>query len=138
MQEGDVETRRAAPDAAGRKAHAIGAEPLYGLGQIVHPQADVVERGGVHRRLLLGVERLHQVNFNLERAAAERADVLVDVLPFGDEIAGDFEAQHVDPQGLESFLARAADGDLLNAEDLEGALGHGQCSCWVAIGVNNP
>src|SRR5207245_956443 len=47
------------------------------------------------------------------------ADVLVDVLALAAERARDFQAEHVDPQLREAVLVRAADGDLLDAEDLE-------------------
>jgi hypothetical protein len=87
----------------------------------------VVERGGVHGGLLLGVEGLHQVDLDLERALAHGGDVLVHVLALGDEVAGDLEAEHVDPQGAQALLGRAADGDLLHAEDLEWS-GHVCCS----------
>ncbi|MGC4090769.1 MAG: hypothetical protein QM756_23430 [Polyangiaceae bacterium] len=77
------------------------------------------------RRLLFRVQGLHQVHFHLEGALAHGADVLVHVFPFGDEIACHFQAQHVHPQGFQLLLGRAADGDLLDAEDFEGTLGHG-------------
>jgi Pyridine nucleotide-disulphide oxidoreductase, dimerisation domain/Pyridine nucleotide-disulphide oxidoreductase len=61
VQEGDVKTRSTFADAAGGEAHAVGAEPLHRGGQVVDPQAHVVERGSVNGGFLLQVERLHQV-----------------------------------------------------------------------------
>jgi Na+-translocating ferredoxin:NAD+ oxidoreductase subunit B len=80
VQKGDVEAGRALADAAGRKAHALGREPFHRHRQVVDPQADVVERRGVDRRLFLGVHGLHQVDLDLEGAAADGADVFVHVL----------------------------------------------------------
>ena len=84
----------------------------------------MVERRGVHGRLLLRVKRLHQVDLDLERPAADGADVFIHVLALALEGAGFLQAEHVDPQRLQALLVGAADGDLLDAEDFEGT-GHG-------------
>jgi len=80
----------------------------------------MVERRGVNRRLLLGIERLHQIDLDLVWALADGADVFVNVLTLGDEVAGDLQAQHIDPELAQGLLVGAADGDLLDAENLVG------------------
>src|SRR5690606_26543582 len=91
VHEGDVEAGRTASDSPRGEAHAVRTEPVHRLGQVVHPQADVIERRRVYRRLLLRIQWLHQIHFDLEWPAADRADVLVDVLALGNEVAGDFQ-----------------------------------------------
>ena len=51
-------------------------------------RARVVERGVVDLRLLVGVDRLHQVDFDPERAGAPHGYVLVDVFGPAPELAG--------------------------------------------------
>jgi hypothetical protein len=111
--------------AARCKAQALGLQPAHGGRQIVHPQPDVVERRGVHRGFLLGIQRLHEVDLHRRPALTQGQDVLVDVLTFALKGAGRRDAEQIDPQGPEALLVKAADGDLLEAEDLEGALRHG-------------
>jgi hypothetical protein len=67
VDEADVVAGRALADAAGREAHAVRVIHSTAFGQVVDPQADVVQRRGVHGGLLVGVERLHQVD--LDRVA---------------------------------------------------------------------
>jgi hypothetical protein len=50
------------------------------------------------------VERLHQVDLDLERAAAHGGDVFVDVLALADVVAGHGQAEHVDPELLQPLL----------------------------------
>src|SRR5574343_1938177 len=119
VQEGDVKARRTLADAARSEANAIGRQPFDSLGQVVDPQADVIERRSMNRRLLFRIERLHQVDLDLERATTHGADILVDILALGNEGAADFQAENVDQQGAQLGLGGAADGDLLNAENLE-------------------
>src|SRR5690606_5250549 len=83
----------------------------------------------VHRGLLVRVQRLHQIDLDLERPLADGADVFVDVLALAAEGAGHLQAEHVDPEFLQALLVGAADGDLLHAEHAKGAggnSGHGQ------------
>jgi hypothetical protein len=98
VQKANVIARSPLADAARRKAHALGREPLHGRGQVVDPQADVVERRGVHGGLLVDVERLHDVHLDLEGALPHGQDVLVNVLALALEGAGLLQAQHVHPQ----------------------------------------
>jgi len=49
----------------------------------------MVERRGVHGGLFIGVERLHQIDLDLVRTDPDAADVLIDVLALGNEVAGD-------------------------------------------------
>jgi hypothetical protein len=71
----------------GAKRTPLRGEPFDGLRQVVDPESDVVERRFVYGRLLCRIERLHQVDFDLERAAAHLRDVLVDVFTLADVIA---------------------------------------------------
>ena len=45
VDEGDVVAGGAAPDAAGREAHALALQVLHRYGQLVDPEANVVECG---------------------------------------------------------------------------------------------
>lgn len=73
----------------------------------------------VNGGLLLRVDWLHQVDFHLERPLAHGADVFIYVFAFGLKSPRDFQSQFVHPQGLEFFLGRTANGDLLDTEDFE-------------------
>lgn len=78
------------------------------------------------------IERLHQVDLERGRARAERADVLVDVLSLGDEVALDRRAKDdVGPQRTEPLVVRAADGGLPDAEFPVGA----GCVRWNAAAL---
>ena len=86
----------------------------------------MVERRVVDLRPLLGIERLHQVHLDLERAHARLADVLVDVLFLALVRVSIGQAHDVDPELLELVLVEATDGDLLDTEDVERTrIGHG-------------
>ena len=124
-------------DAAGRKAHALGGKPLYGLGQIVNPQANVVERRGVNGGFFVDVQRLHDVHFHLHRALAHGEDVFIHVFALRLESAGLLQAQHVHPELFHALFVGATNGNLLDAQDLEGACGdvHG-CLLIVFIAVS--
>src|SRR5574343_578161 len=128
VQEGNVEAGGPLANPTRGKADAVGRQPFDGLGQVVDPQADVIERRRMDGRLFLRIERLHQIDLDLERAAAHGADVLVDILALGNESAADFQAEHVDPEGAQLGLGGAANGDLLNAENLERA-----CHEWIPV-----
>ena len=78
----------------------------------------------MHGGLFLDVNGLHQIDLNLERAAADGADVFIHVFPLADKIASDFQPQHVHPQRPKPVFARAPNGDLLNAQHLEWAAVH--------------
>ena len=45
VDKADVVSRGAFADAAGGEAHALRREPRHGGGEVINPQADVVERG---------------------------------------------------------------------------------------------
>src|SRR6185369_14070621 len=119
MNEADIKAGSTFSDASRRESHALRRQPFNGLGQVVDPQAHMVERRLMHGGLLVGIERLHQVDLDLERAATQAADVLVHILAFALVRARDLQAEHVDPELLQPALVRAADGDLLDAEHLE-------------------
>src|SRR5262245_48267164 len=112
-------TARSLSNASRREAHAALAQPGDGGGEIIHPQADVVERRLVHARARLRIDGLHEIDLDI--AAAQ--DVFVDVLALAAEGADLLEAQQIDPELGERALVGAADGDLLHAEHPEGAHG---------------
>src|SRR5207253_5742428 len=82
------------------------------------------ERRIVDRRLFLRVDRLHEIDFDLERSATGHRDVLVDVLALALERSGYGKTECVDPQAAKPALVEATDGDLLNAENTERAVAH--------------
>jgi serine protease Do len=125
VDETDVEAGGAFADAARSKPHTFALEPLHGRGEIVDPQPDVIERRVLDLRLLLGVERLHQVDLDLERAGAHRRDVFVDVLALALEVARDREPERVDPQRSQSLLVESSDRYLLDSQNLERTCAHG-------------
>jgi hypothetical protein len=110
------------------EAHAGRGEPLDRCLQIVDPQTHVVERRLVHFGLHVGIERLHEIDLDLQRTRARRSDVLVDVLRLAAEGPGVRQPEGVDPQLAQGLLAGTADRDLLDAEDLEGTRVHGSSS----------
>ena len=117
MDEADVVARGALPDAAGRETNALLGQPGNGLLEVVHPEAHVIERRFVNLGALLRVDRLHQVDFDLEGALARYGDVLVDVLGFAAIATRRSEAQCVDPKAPQRLLVQASNGDLLQAEN---------------------
>ena len=54
----------------GKVGGALFAEPLHRDLDVVHPEANVIERGKVNRGFFLNIERLHDVNLDGEGAAA--------------------------------------------------------------------
>src|SRR5690349_7906892 len=113
MDEADVVSGRPAADATGCEANAFCFQPSDGGGQIVDPQADVVERGLMDLRALLGVDRLHQVDLDRVWAGSELEDVLVDVLFLASEVALASQAQEALPERAQGGLLEPADRDLL-------------------------
>ena len=122
VQKADVITRRPFADPPGRKAHAVGSEPFHGAGQVINPQANVVQRGGVHSGFLVHVQRLHDVHLHLHGPFAHGQNVFINVFTLTLEGAGLLQPQHVHPQGFHALLVGAANGDLLDAQNFEGAL----------------
>src|SRR5213078_4098643 len=133
VDEADVVAGGAAPDAAGCEPHVLLGEPGDGGGEVVDPEADVVERRLVDLGLAVGVDRLHEVDLD----AAEGDDVLVDVLALAAERAGDGGAEQIDPEPAQRGLARPADGDLLHAEHAERP-GHRRGSARTSARVRSP
>src|SRR6188474_3138836 len=111
VDEADVVTGRAAPDAAGGEADALGREPGDGGGEVIDPEAEVVEARLVDLGRHAGVDRLHEVDLD----AGDGEDVLVDVLALAAEAAGDGQAEELDPELAQGGFAGAADRDLLEA-----------------------
>src|SRR6185369_8691299 len=99
-------------------------EPGDGGGEIVDPQADVVERRLVDPGLALRIDRLHQVDLD----TGDREDVLVDILALAAKRTGHWHAEQIDPEPAQRGLARPADRDLLQAQHAERARrGSGGC-----------
>ena len=48
MEKDDIVTRRALPDSARRKAHAVDLKEFHRLLEVVDPESDVVQSGHVH------------------------------------------------------------------------------------------
>src|SRR6185369_15066922 len=124
MNKANIEARRALSDASGRESHPLRRQPFHSFGQVVDPKAYMVERRLMHGGLLVRIERLHQVDLDLEWPGSQRADVLVHILALALIVTRDLQAEHVHPQAQQAALVRAADGDLLDSEDFEGTF-HG-------------
>lgn len=107
----------ATTDPSGGEPNALLAEPGHGGGQIVDPQANVVERGLVHAGARVGVEWLHQIDFDRAAPFAELEDLFVDVLGFAAVGTDAAQPEQVDPELASGGSIEAADGDLLQAED---------------------
>ena len=127
MDEADVVTRGALADPARREAHALALEPRDRRGEVVHPEPDVVQRGVVHLRLAVRVDRLHQVDLDPVRARAGHRDVLVHVLALAAELALERESQEIDPEPAQRELVGPAHGDLLQPEHPERSRRHHRC-----------
>jgi hypothetical protein len=128
VQKTDVKTASTVAYAAWGKAYALGSEPLDGLGEVVDPKTYVVERGLVNRWLFVGIQGLHQVDFDAQGATANRANVLINVLTLAAKGTDDIEAEHVDPEFLQAGLVGSTNRDLLNAQDFEWPLTHYEIS----------
>ena len=59
------------------------------------------------------------VQFNFEGTATHGTDVFIDILTLRFEVACYLQAQHIYPQCTQFVFARRANGDLLDAQDLE-------------------
>src|SRR3990172_11374331 len=125
MDEADVVSGGALADASRREGDALAAQPLDGRREIVDPESDVIERRLVHPGPALGIDRLHEVHLDGEGPASGEGDVLVHVLRLAAKAAARREAEQVDPQPAQTLLRGGPDRDLLDPEDLEGALAHG-------------
>ena len=90
-----------------------------GAREIVHPEANVIERGLGHARALRRIDRLHQVDLDGERSGADAQDVFVDVLARRAVASDALEAQQVHPEPREVRLVARAECDLLHSEDAE-------------------
>src|SRR5665647_3516900 len=97
----------------------MGRQPLHGLGQIVDPESHMVERRAVHSRFFFDVQRLHQIDLDLERATAHGANIFIHILAFADKVAGDLKPQQINPQRPKTLLAGSANGYLLDTQYLE-------------------
>src|SRR5438094_6521694 len=124
MDEADVVARSASPDTAWREAHALRGQPLHGALEIVDPETDMVEWRILNRRLLVRVQRLHQIHLAFEGTAADESDILIDVLAFASIVAGDRQPERIDPQPAQPRLVEPADRNLLDAQNPEGPLRH--------------
>ena len=124
MDEADVVAGRALANSTRGEAHALGGEPIDRRLQIVDPEPDVIERRIVHLGALLGIDRLHEVDLDLERSRAGRGDVLVDVFRFAAKVSGHGEPERVDPEPAQRALVEPADGDLLHTQNRKWSMAH--------------
>ncbi len=124
MDETDAMARGAGTDSAWRESHASAVQPLDGRVDVVDPQPDVIERRNVDPGFLLRIDRLHQIDFDRKGPGSHRYDVFVDVFRFASEIAGELEAERIDPEPAKGVLVGCAHRDLLNTEYLERTICH--------------
>jgi len=94
MNEANVVTGGAFANAARREPHALLGQPCDRRGEIIDPQAEMVEARLVNLRRLVGVDRFHQIDLD----ARERQDVLVDILALAAKRAARRHAEQIDPQ----------------------------------------
>src|SRR5262245_51398372 len=119
MDEAHVVTGGAAADPAGGEMDAARREPFDRSREVVHPEAHVIERRLGDARSSIGIERLHEVDFDRERARAGAEDVLVDIFARHAMTADAFETEEVDPELRETRLVRAPERNLLHSENTE-------------------
>lgn len=123
MNEAHVVPCRSAPNAAGGETDALGGQPRDGGREIVHPEADVVERRLVHARRSLRIDGFHEVDFDGAIALAELENVFADVFPRAFEGATDRHAEEIDPKVAKRFALQGPDRDLLQTQDAERTIG---------------
>src|SRR5262245_35417697 len=104
VDEADVEAGRTLPNATGREPNSLTTEPLDCGSEVVDPESDVVQRGVIHARPTVGIDRLHEVHLDRERSCAGGGDVLVDVLALAPEGPAWRETEEVDPEAAERPL----------------------------------
>src|SRR6476646_1246778 len=102
MDEADVVARGALAAAARRELDAMCGQPLDRSGEVIDPQADVVEARLVDARLGVRIDRLHEIDLD----AGDLEDVLVDVLALAAKRALEWHAEQIDPQVAQRRLAR--------------------------------
>ena len=73
----------------------------------------MVERGIIHPRSPLGIQRLHQINFNGEVTATQLANIFVDIFTLTDKVANLRNPQLPHPKFLQCVLVRTSDRYLL-------------------------
>ena len=113
MNEANIVARRSRSNPPRRKANALAPEPLHGGGEVVDPQAHVVEGRFVNLRTLIGIEGLHQIHLDFQRSAASLANILIDVFAFARVATDVAEPQGVHPKPPQPGLVQASHGDLL-------------------------
>jgi hypothetical protein len=137
MNEADIEARRAFANSSRREPNALGLEPIYGCSKVVDPEAHVIQRRIMHPWALLRIERLHQVDLDLECTRAHGDHVLVNVLTLASIGTGGLETENVDPEVSECGLIEAAHGDLLDSQNFKRSFGHGG-SPFTDLGAGAP
>ena len=65
------------------------------------------------------INRLHQIDFDAERARADAEDVLVHVFAFGPIASRALETEEIHPEFREPCLVGAAERNLLHPENSE-------------------
>jgi hypothetical protein len=119
-----IVARGAATNAPRREADAATLEPFHRGGEVVDPQADVIERRLVDPGALLGIDGLHQVHLDSQRAPARHRDVLVHVLGLAAEAALLVEAEQIEPQPSQRRLVAGTHRNLLQPQHAERSIGH--------------
>ena len=124
MDEAHIVAAGAFANSPGCEAYALGLQPRDSGRKVVDPEPYVIERGLMNARPSLGVERLHEVDLEPERAVAEHRDVFLHVLALDSNGARDLEAEQIDPEAAQSLLVESAHSDLLYAQNSKRSLGH--------------
>ena len=131
MNEADVVAGGALANATGREPHPLLLEPGDRRGQVVHPEADVVQRRVVDLGPLVRLDRLQQIHLHLAGYGAGYRDVLVHVLRLAEKGSSELETEGVHPEAAERLLGLPTHCDRLHAENRKGAIGHREPPAWV-------
>ena len=108
----------------GAKRTPCARQPLDRPRQVVDPQADVVQRRRVDRRLRCRVDRLHQVDLDLRAAPLPSAQMSSSTFSRSLRNVPSTSRPNMSTQSVRSrALLGPADRDLLDAEDAERAAG---------------
>src|SRR5262249_20189874 len=101
MNKGDIVTRGTPAYASRSEPHTLRAQPPNRGGQVVDPQADVIERGLVNGRARVRIQWLHQVDLAAGVATADHRDVFVNVLALAAMAALELQSKQVDPEAAQ-------------------------------------
>jgi len=111
-------------DTTGGKTYTLFPKPFNSGWQIVHPQANVIQRRSLYAWFSIRINGLHQVNLNLPRPGTQAQDVLIDILGLAAVATQRLEPEHVHPQPAQTSFVQAAHSDLLDSQYFEWSLIH--------------